>query len=100
MIPAAPISCAATTAPVLNASKQASIKDFSTNGSPTCTAGRLSIDSSVNSALAKLAPPMPSRPVVEPTYSTGFPKPEAPDLTISAVSINPSAMTLTRGLTE
>ena len=35
VIPAAPISCAATTAPVLNASKQASIKDFSINGSPT-----------------------------------------------------------------
>ena len=35
--PAAPISCAATTAPVLKASKQASTKDFSKKGSPTCT---------------------------------------------------------------
>ena len=58
------------------------------------------MDSSVNSALAKLAPPIPSRPVVEPTYSTGFPSPEAPDLTISDVSIKPRAMTLTRGFPE
>ena len=65
--PAAPISWAATTAPVLKASKQASTNDFSKKGSPTCTAGRSSKDSSVNSAEAKLAPPIPSLPVVEPT---------------------------------
>ena len=42
--PAAPISCAAITYPVLKASKQASINPFSRKGSPTCTAGRSSID--------------------------------------------------------
>ena len=99
-MPAAPISWAATTAPVLKASKQASIKDFSRKGSPTCTAGRSLMDSSVNSALAKLAPPMPSLPVVEPTYKTGLPIPAAPDLTISSVSINPKAIALTKGLPE
>ncbi len=35
VIPAAPMSWAATTAPVLNASKQASTRHFSKNGSPT-----------------------------------------------------------------
>ena len=92
------MSCAATTAPVLKAAKQASTRDFSKKGSPTCTAGRSSIESSVNSALAKLAPPIPSLPVVEPTYKTGLPMPEAPDLTISSVSISPSAIALTKGL--
>ena len=96
--PAAPISWAATTAPVLKASRQASTKDFSRKGSPTCTAGRSSMESSVSSALAKLAPPMPSLPVVEPTYKTGLPMPDAPALTISSVSMRPSAIALTRGL--
>ena len=58
------------------------------------------MDSSVNSALAKLAPPIPSLPVVEPTYRTGFPIPAAPDLTMVGVSINPKAITLTRGFPE
>ena len=43
------------------------IKPFSKKGSPTCTAGRSSKEEFVNSALAKLAPPIPSRPVVLPT---------------------------------
>ena len=53
--------------PVLKASKQASIRLFSINGSPTCTAGLLSKELVVNSELAKLAPPTPSLPVVFPT---------------------------------
>ena len=97
VMPAAPMSWAATTAPVLKASKQASIRDFSKKGSPTCTAGRSSREASLSSALAKLAPPMPSRPVVDPTYNTGLPMPEAPDLTISGVSIKPIAITFTKG---
>ena len=69
--PAAPMSWAATTSPLAKASRQASINPFSRNGSPTCTAGRSSKEASVSSADAKLAPPMPSRPVVLPTYTTG-----------------------------
>ena len=41
---------------------------------------------------------MPSRPVVLPTYTTGLPTPDAPDLTMSSVSINPKAMAFTKGL--
>ena len=40
----------------------------------------------VNSALAKLAPPTPSLPVVLPTYNTGDPTFLAPEQTISLVS--------------
>ena len=40
---------------------------FSLNGSPTCTAGRSSRDSSVNSREANAAPARPSRPVSAPT---------------------------------
>ena len=65
--PAAPMSWAATMAPVLKASRQASTRHFSRKGSPTCTAGRSRSEASDNSALANRAPPMPSRPVVDPT---------------------------------
>src|SRR6516165_5763054 len=41
-----------TMAPVCMASRQASRRSFSRNGSPTCTLGRFCLDSSVNSAEA------------------------------------------------
>ncbi len=65
--PAAPMSWMPTTAPVFITSRQASIRSFSMNGSPTCTAGRFSADFSSNSADAMVAPWMPSRPVFAPT---------------------------------
>ena len=54
--PAAPMSWIPTIAPVCIASRHASSKSFSMNGSPTCTLGRFCWDSSVNSAEAIEAP--------------------------------------------
>ena len=67
VMPAAPMSCIPTTAPVLMASRLASSRSFSVNGSPTCTLGRFASDASAISSLANVAPWMPSRPVAEPT---------------------------------
>ena len=75
--PAAPMSWMATIAPVPISSRHASISSFSVNGSPTCTVGRLASASSPKSADAMVAPWMPSRPVLEPTYTIGFPTPDA-----------------------
>ena len=48
------------------------------NGSPTCTVGRFWLASSAaNSSEAIVAPWMPSRPVLEPTYTIGLPTPSA-----------------------
>ena len=65
--PAAPMSWIATIASVSISSRQASIRSFSVNGSPTCTVGRLASASAANSADAMVAPWMPSRPVRAPT---------------------------------
>ena len=65
--PAAPMSWMPTTAPVAMASRQASSRSFSVNGSPTCTVGRLASASSSKAADAMVAPWMPSRPVLLPT---------------------------------
>ena len=65
--PAAPMSWIAMIASVAISSRQASSSSFSVNGSPTCTVGRFSSESSLNSADAMVAPWMPSRPVFEPT---------------------------------
>ena len=40
------------------------MRSFSVKGSPTCTVGRLASESSPKSALAMVAPWMPSRPVL------------------------------------
>ncbi len=51
---------------------------FSSNGSPTCTEGRLASSPSSNDAEAStLAPPMPSRPVDDPSRIARFPGPSA-----------------------
>ena len=65
--PAAPMSWIPTTAPVFSASRQASSRTFSMNGSPTWTVGRFSSLLSPNSAEAIVAPWIPSRPVLAPT---------------------------------
>ena len=65
--PAAPMSWMPTTAPVPIASRQASSRSFSVNGSPTCTVGRRSSAPSSKVAEAMVAPWMPSRPVLAPT---------------------------------
>ena len=64
--PAAPMSWMPTRQSVLNSSRQASSSSFSMNGSPTCTVGLLLSLSSSNSALAMVAPWIPSRPVRAP----------------------------------
>ena len=71
------MSWIATIASVAISSRHASISSFSVNGSPTCTVGRLLSESASNSALAMVAPWMPSRPVRLPTYTTGLPTPAA-----------------------
>jgi hypothetical protein len=66
--PAAPMSWIAMIASFSMSSRQASIRSFSRNGSPTCTVGRFSsLSSPENSADAMVAPWMPSRPVLAPT---------------------------------
>ena len=66
--PAAPMSWMPTIEPVAIASRQASIRHFSVKGSPTWTVGRFASLVSSNSAEAsRLAPWMPSRPVLLPT---------------------------------
>ena len=54
--PAAPMSWMATIASDAISSRQASISNFSVNGSPTWTVGRFSSLSSEKSALAMVAP--------------------------------------------
>ena len=79
VMPAAPRSWMPTTRPASRISRQASISRFSSNGSPTCTLGRLSSSpSSPKPADAStLAPPMPSRPVDEPNSTARLPTPDA-----------------------
>ncbi len=64
--PAAPMSWMPTSSSPWINSSVASIKSFSMKGSATWTALRFSVDSSVISVEAKVAPWMPSRPVVAP----------------------------------
>ena len=54
--PAAPMSWMATIASEAISSRQASISSFSVNGSPTCTVGLFSSESSEKSAEAMVAP--------------------------------------------
>ncbi len=89
-----------TTSPVASASSVASMRHFSVNGSPICTAGRSASDPSESSREAKLAPPKPSRPVEEPTYSTGLPTPRARARAMSLARTMPRHMTLTMGFSR
>ena len=97
--PAAPRSCMLTTWWSLRSSRQASMSFFSVNGSPTWTEGRFSSRVSSNSWLARtLAPPMPSRPVLEPMSTTWLPTPAATARTMSSARIRPALIALTRQL--
>ncbi len=97
--PAAPRSCMLTTSLRWISSRQASMSFFSVNGSPTWTLGRFSSSVSSNSWLAStLAPPMPSRPVLEPMRTTWLPMPLAMARTMPSVRIMPALMALTRQL--
>ena len=98
VIPAAPMSCIPTTAPVAMASSEASSSSFSVKGSPTWTLGRRASESSVISSDANVAPWMPSRPVALPTIKTGLPTPSAVALTVSPTLTMPTDMALTKGL--
>ncbi len=70
-MPPAPRSWMPSTRRRSISSRLASISSFSANGSPTWTVGRLLGSSSWKVAEARtLAPPMPSRPVVDPNRTT------------------------------
>ena len=97
--PAAPRSCSPSTRPRSTSSRLASIRSFSANGSPTCTLGRLEGSSSPNVALARTeAPPIPSRPVVEPNSTARLPGPGRRRPGQVALLKSPTAITLTSGL--
>ena len=99
VIPPAPRSWSPTTSPLRMSSSDASINSFSANGSPTCTDGLFDASASANVALAStLAPPIPSRPVVEPNRTTWLPSPGAAARVRSRSSSRPIAMTFTSGL--
>ncbi len=99
VIPPAPRSWRPSTRPRSISSRLASMSSFSANGSPTWTLGRLEGSSSVKVALARTeAPPIPSRPVVEPNRTTRLPGPGAAASVRSRSSISPMAITLTSGL--
>ncbi len=67
VMPAAPRSWSATISPCSSSASEHSTSLLSSNGSPTCTVGRLSSSASPSSALASTeAPPIPSRPVDAP----------------------------------
>ena len=68
--PAAPRSCNATSSPRSSSSSEHSSSFFSSNGSPICTVGRLSSESSSSARASTDAPPMPSRPVRAPNSTS------------------------------
>ena len=96
-----------TTSFLSSSSRQASIRRFSSKGSPTWTLGRLvsspAFAPPVPSSPAKpaeastLTPPMPSRPVLLPRSTARFPGPEAMPSTSRSVGSAPMHSTLTNG---
>jgi hypothetical protein len=100
VIPAAPRSWRETRRPSSRSRRQHSMSIFSANGSPTWTFDLLDSDSSLNSSEAKVAPWMPSRPVLEPSRTTRFPSPVARERTRSSVRIRPTHIAFTSGLPE
>ena len=78
-----------------------SISFFPVKGSPICTLGRLAAESSPNPCEAStLAPPMPSRPVDDPSRIARFPSPSARARTSRSFGSNPRQNTLTNGLSR
>ncbi len=102
--PAPPRSWIPTTRDSSSRARQASIRRFSSYGSPTWTFGRLLASnsaSSVNPAEARtLTPPIPSRPVALPKRTARFPGPDALPSTRRFFGSTPRQRTLTRGLPE
>ena len=97
--PAPPRSWMPTTRPASSNSRHASMSRFSSKGSPTCTLGRLSVSASSNPAEAStLTPPMPSRPVEDPSSTARFPTPLAWPRTSRSTGRTPTHNTLTSGL--
>ena len=96
--PAAPMSWMPTARPDSISSRVASSRSFLVKGSPIWTEGRLADDASDSSSEAKVAPWMPSRPVVAPTAITRLPGPEAKPRMIFLFSTSPRHITLTNGL--
>ena len=94
--PAAPRSCSATSSPRSSSSSEHSSSFFSSNGSPICTDGRLSSDSSSSAEASTDAPPIPSRPVRAPNSTTTLPIPAAALRISRSVSISPTHIALTR----
>ena len=78
-------------------SRLASKRSFSVKGSPTWTWGRLSEPSS-SSSEAKVAPWIPSRPVLAPTAMTALPTPSASPRIKSSSRSMPTHITLMIGL--
>ena len=71
---------------------------FSSKGSPTCTDGRFaSLPSSKPADASTLAPPMPSRPVDEPSSTARLPSPSALASTSRSVGRMPRHRTFTNG---
>ena len=97
--PAPPRSWMPMTRPSSSICRHASMRRFSSYGSPTWTLGRLSPSSSAeNPAEAStLTPPMPSRPVLEPSSTARLPTPEACPSTRRSVGSNPRHSTFTNG---
>ncbi len=97
--PAAPRSCSDTSRSLSSSSNEHSTSLLSSNGSPTCTVGRLSASSSPSSADASTdAPPMPSAPVEAPNSTMTLPTPVAAERISRSSRTRPSAIALTRQL--
>ena len=94
--PAAPRSWSATSRPRSSSSSEHSSSFFSVNGSPICTLGRLSSESSSSALASTDAPPIPSRPVLAPNSTTTLPTPAAAERISRSVSISPTHIALTR----
>ena len=98
--PAPPRAWMPTTRPAAKSSRQHSIRTFSVNGSPTCTAGSFFRPVSLlNVSLASTdTPPIPSSPVRAPNRMILLPAPEANARCRSSVRIDPMHSALTSGL--
>ena len=98
--PAPPRSWIPTTRPASSSARQASIRRFSSNGSPTCTLGRLAASASASPKPAEAStdtPPMPSRPVLDPSSTARLPAPVARPSTSRSTGSSPRHSTLTSG---
>ena len=99
--PAAPRSWRDSTRPLSTSSRLVSISFLPVKGSPIWTDGRFSCDSSPSSWLAStLAPPIPSRPVVEPKRTTACPVVRARARVTRSAGTRPTHIAFTRQLSR